>query len=163
MPTSNQSSTPLSTRRPLLNRLLLVVAGLAFIGFADSAYLTADHYIALPLPCTVTHGCETVLTSVYSMVGPIPLAVFGVAFYLALMFFALYLYTSEVVTRRGVFMLFGITAVGFTMSVIFELMQAFLIHAFCQYCALQALCATLAFFCAIALVRITKQVPAVSS
>ncbi len=163
MPNSNPSSMPLSPRRPLLSRLLLAIAAFAFIGFADSAYLTADHYIALPLPCTVTHGCETVLTSIYSMVGPIPLAVFGVAFYLALMFFALYLYTSDLVSHRGALMLFGITSIGFGMSVIFELMQAFLIHAFCQYCALQALCATVAFICAIALVRITKQAPSLSS
>ena len=158
MPNLNPSSMPLSPRLPLLNRLLLGVAAFAFIGFADSAYLTADHYIALPLPCTITHGCEKVLTSVYSMVGPVPLAVFGVAFYLALMFFALYLYTSDTVSRRGVLTLFGITAIGFGMSIIFELMQAFLIHAFCQYCLLQALCATFAFICAIALVRTTGDV-----
>lgn len=163
MPISNQSSTPLSPRRVLLNRFLLAIAGFAFVGFADSAYLTADHYLALPLPCSITHGCETVLTSVYSMVGPIPLAALGVVFYLALLFFALYLYTSDRLARRHVLALLSLTAIGFCLSVIFELMQVFLIRAICQYCALQALCATIAFICAIVFARATKKIPSATS
>ncbi len=155
MPTSSPSSMPQSPRR-LLNKLFLAIAGFAFVGFADSAYLTADHYFALPLPCTLLHGCDVVLHSVYSMVGPIPLAAFGVAFYLTVMFTALYLYTSEALDRRIVLGLFGLAIIGLVMSVIFELMQAFLIHAFCQYCLLQALCALAIFISAVWLMRAAR-------
>ncbi len=136
---SNRSLMVLSPLRPRLNNILVAIAGLGFIGLADSAYLTLDHYIALPLPCTITHGCETVLTSAYAMVGPVPLAVFGIIFYLALSFLALYILTSSEIKRSFVNALFGLITIGFGMSVIFESIQAFLIHAYCQYCALSAL------------------------
>lgn len=93
------------------------------------------------------------------MVGPVPLAAFGVAFYLTILFLALYLYTSDALDRRLILGFFGLSIAGFVMSVIFELMQAFLIHAFCQYCALQALCATAIFFVALVLFRATKRAP----
>jgi uncharacterized membrane protein len=135
---------PLSRPR-LLNKILLAIAGVSFIGFFDSAYLLADHYFALPLPCSITHGCETVLTSPYSMVGPIPLAAFGVAYYLIVFFFTLYLFTSDQITRRMLQYLFALAAIGTVLSIIFELMQVFLIHAICQYCALSALCTFILF------------------
>lgn len=142
MPPSPQSSTP-----PLVlqrnRKFFKTIIGAAFIGFADSAYLTAQHYFALPLPCSIAHGCEKVLTSVYSMVGPIPLAAFGIAFYLLVLFFTLYLYTASRITRTHLRVLGALTTTGFLMSVIFESMQAFLIHAFCQYCALSALVSTI--------------------
>lgn len=159
MPNSNQPSTPPSPHPRRFNRLLLAIATIAFVGFADSAYLTADHYFTLPLPCSLAQGCEVVLNSVYSMVGPIPLALFGVAFYLTVLFLALYLYTADAPSRRLVLVLFCLTVVGLVMSVIFELIQALLIHAFCQYCALSALCSLLLFVAGVALMRTIKRVP----
>lgn len=159
MPTSPLPSMQPSPRLPLLNKLLLAIAGFAFVGFADSAYLTADHYLALPLPCTILHGCEVVLHSAYSMIGPVPLAVLGVVFYLVVMFMALYLYTADTLSRRILLGLYTLAISGFVMSVIFELIQALIIHALCQYCALQALCATAIFVTGIFLYRATKRVP----
>lgn len=147
---------PPSPRRPLLDRLLLVIAAVAFVGFADSAYLTADHYFALPLPCSLTSGCETVLHSAYSTVGPIPLAALGVAFYLLVLFLALYLYTAAALDKRLVFALFGFGVIGFGMSIVFESIQVFIIHAICQYCALSALCSTLLCIVGVMLLRVTR-------
>jgi|SRR3989344_4937206 len=149
MMNSNQSSTP---RLPLHNKLHLAIAVFAFLGFADSAYLTADHYFALPLPCSLLRGCDVVLTSPYSMVGPIPLAALGVAFYLLALFIAVHAFTSAP-SRRLDRALFGLTVIGFGMSIVFESMQAFLIHAFCQYCALSAVLATLMFIVGLWLIR----------
>jgi uncharacterized membrane protein len=160
MPNSQQRSTPLSHRRLRLNRFLLGIAVLAFGGFADSAYLTADHYFALPVPCSLLHGCDVVLNSAYSMVGPIPLALIGVGFYLLVMFISLSLYTSDDLSKRILTVLYALAIAGFVMSMIFEfVIQAILIGAFCDYCALQALCATGIFFLAIFLWRATKQAP----
>lgn len=159
MLTSKQFSMPLllpPARSRLVQRLLGAVAALGLVGFADSAYLTIDHYYTLPLPCSITHGCETVLTSPYAMVGTIPLALFGVAYYLVVMFFALYLYTEHKVSRRQLLPLFALTLVGFLMSVIFIGIQLFLIHAFCMYCALSALCTLLLLICGSWLVRVQK-------
>jgi uncharacterized membrane protein len=149
---------PLSPQAPARNktllRLLTAITGISFIGFVDSAYLLADHYFKLPLPCSITHGCETVLTSPYAMVGPIPLAFFGVLYYLVVMFFALYVYTEKSVSRTQILALFALTLVGFLMSVIFMSIQAFLIGAICMYCALSAFCTALLLTCGTWLTRV---------
>jgi len=141
-----------------MRKILLTIAGVSFIGFADSAYLAADHYFNLPLPCSLTHGCETVLTSPYAMVGPVPLAFFGVAYYLVVMFFALYLYTEPTISRAQTLTLFGFALAGFIMSIIFESIQIFLIHALCIYCALSALCTVLLLICGSWFVRANLKV-----
>ena len=156
MMTSNQPSTPPLPQVPgsnLVTKFLAAIAAVSFVGFVDSAYLAADHYFTLPLPCGLTHGCETVLTSPYAMVGPIPLALFGVAYYLIVMFFALYLYTAESISRRETRALLALTLVGFLMSAIFMAIQIFLIKAVCQYCALSALCTVILLLCGTWLVR----------
>ena len=129
------------------------MVGASLVGFIDSTYLAADHYFNLPLPCALTHGCETVLTSVYSMVGPIPLAFFGVAYYLVTLFFALYLYTADSISHRQALVLFALTLVGFFMSIAFIYIQLFLIHALCMYCALSALCTVILLACGTWLIR----------
>ena len=72
----NQPSTKPSRLRGLNISLALVVI-LSFLGFADASYLTADHYLSLPLPCTL-NGCEVVLTSRYATLGPVPTALLAV-------------------------------------------------------------------------------------
>jgi uncharacterized membrane protein len=123
-----------------MQRSLIVIVIASLVGFADSLYLTLDHYISLPLPCSITHGCETVLHSVYSMVGPIPLAAFGIIFYLFVGFLALFILTSPQPSRKMLLLLVAASAIGAIMSIGFELLQYFVIHAICMYCALQAGC-----------------------
>lgn len=158
MTNSNLSSTLPSPQAPVRNktllRLLTAITGVSFIGFVDSAYLLADHYFKLPLPCSVTNGCETVLTSPYAMVGPIPLAFFGVLYYLVVMFFALYIYTERTVSRTQILAIFALTLVGFLMSVMFMSIQIFLIKAICLYCAFSALCTLLLLICGSWLTRV---------
>lgn len=160
MTNSNLSSTPPLPQVPVRNktilRLLTAITGVSFIGFVDSAYLLADHYFKLPLPCSITHGCETVLTSPYAMVGPIPLAFFGVLYYLVVMFFALYIYTEASVSRTQILALFALTLVGFLMSIIFMSIQTFIIGAICMYCALSAVCTLVLFILGVWLVRMPK-------
>lgn len=138
MKPSNPSSTLLlPPARPA--KTLVAAAVAAFVGFADSAYLTADHYLSLPLPCSLLHGCEVVLHSTWSMVGPVPLAAIGVLYYLAVLFSAVYLLTSMDWPKHATKLFFLVTLAGLIMSVVFESMQVFIIHALCQYCALSAL------------------------
>lgn len=117
----------------------------AFLGFADAAYLTADHYFALPLPCSLTDGCDTVLTSQYAMIGPVPLAAFGAAYYLLALFLAVYLYTSadpKIWTARAIWLLSG---TGVLASGYLFYLQTSVIHALCMYCLISALTSVLLF------------------
>jgi uncharacterized membrane protein len=125
--------------RFLANKFILYSAILGFFGFLDSLYLTILHYRNVIPPCTI-HGCETVLTSVYSMIGPFPLALFGVLFYLTVIIVSLLI----VVEGRRQFLKFFHFAVlvGFLVSVVLFFVQFSIIKSFCQYCLLSEAIAT---------------------
>jgi uncharacterized membrane protein len=115
------------------NKLILYSAILAFFGFLDAAYLTFLHYKNIIPPCSL-HGCEKVLSSTYSMVGPIPVAVLGVVFYLTVIIVCL-LILIEGMKQLLRFFHF-VAAVGFLVSIILFFIQFYIIHSFCQYCIL---------------------------
>lgn len=124
---------------------LYLVALSAFLGFVDAAYLTANHYLALPLPCSLTDGCDTVLRSPYSMIGPVPLAGLGAAYYILALFLAVYLYTSEGRDPRPARAICFLSGVGVLASIYFIYLQTSVIGAICQYCLGSALTSTILF------------------
>ena len=62
---------------------MIAVLFLAIVGIGDTSYLTYEHYSKSLPPCSVSIwvDCGKVLTSKYSMIGPIPVSVLGLAFY----------------------------------------------------------------------------------
>jgi uncharacterized membrane protein len=116
------------------NKLILYSAILAFFGLLDAGYLTILHYKNIIPPCSVHFGCETVLTSTYSMLGPIPVALLGVVFYLTVIIVGLLI----LVEGKNEFLQFFhfVAAVGFLVSIVLFFIQFYLIHSFCQYCLL---------------------------
>jgi uncharacterized membrane protein len=123
----------------LKNKLIIYSLVLGFFGFLDSLYLTISHYKNIVPPCTI-HGCETVLTSSFSMIGPVPLALFGVLFYLTIIIVSLLIVVEG---RKQLLKFFHFTVlVGFLFSVMLFLIQALIIKSFCQYCLLSEVIAT---------------------
>lgn len=126
---------------PWLNRnLWLVVLILAVIGLADASYLTWQHYANTIPPCTI-HGCETVLTSKYATIGPIPIAAGGMAYYLIVAFLAL---VSRTQARWRKWLLVVVT-LGMAATLVLVYLQGFVIKAWCQYCLLSAGITTVLF------------------
>lgn len=150
---SNQLSTKPS-RHP--KKLIFLIAALGFLGFADSAYLTAEHYFKLPLPCSLTQGCDIVLTSKYSQLGPLPIAIFGALYYLAVLALAVHLLTEERAERKYVFAVLNLTTVGVLTSSVLTYLQVFVIGSLCLYCLGSAAISLLLFISSIFLVRKTK-------
>ncbi len=114
------------------NILFIITFILSFLGYMDSSYLTILHYKNAFPPCSVTHGCETVLTSKYAMLGPIPVALLGVLYFVVLLVMIGLLFE-----RKRKIILQGITILvisAFIISVGLVFIQAFVLHAFCQYC-----------------------------
>ena len=121
------------------HKLILYSAVLAFFGFLDSLYLTILHYKNIVPPCSL-HGCEKVLNSIYSMIGPFPLALFGVLFYLTVILTCLLILIEG---RKELVKFFHFTVlVGFLFSVVLFLIQFWIIKSFCQYCLLSEIIAT---------------------
>ena len=107
----------------------------ALIGVTDAVYLTVHHYTAEPVPCGAEFDCGAVLSSAYSEIGGVPLALFGaIAYFIA---FSLALLTAF--GDRRMWKLFG---VQITLMAVFSgwliYVQAALIGAFCQFCLLSA-------------------------
>jgi uncharacterized membrane protein len=114
------------------NKLILYSLILSFLGFLVATYLTILHVKNIIPPCSVTGNCEKVLTSQFATIGPIPLALLGSLFYLAIIILCVLLLTSY---KKLFLDLFYISAaVGFLVSIILILIQAYILHAFCQYC-----------------------------
>ncbi len=114
---------------------------LATIGLFDATLLTIEHYASLNLPCSVTHGCEIILASKYAVVAGLPVAAFGIGYYLLVLIMSFYAYQNEV-DRKW---LFALSSLGFVSTIYLLYVQAFLLHAWCQYCLLSALTSTLLF------------------
>lgn len=132
--------------KPLLkipNWLLAVFTLICFGGFLDSTYLAAKHFLGSPVTCSLLKGCEIVTSSKYSVVFGVPVAAFGVLYYLTiLILMAIYLETKrDNVIKAAAY----ITPAGFMASLYFLYLQFFIIQAFCLYCLISAASSTLLF------------------
>lgn len=118
------------------------IATLAFVGMVDATYVALQSSRGFLLPCGLAGGCDQVLNSPYAKVFGIPVAWFGVAFYLTTAGCALFaLFGFEQVLRLS--FLLASLALGFTVYLIY--LQAIVIQAFCDYCLLSAFLVTLIF------------------
>ena len=118
-----------------MKAIRVIAAIIALIGIADAVYLTVHHYTAEAVPCTLTGGCEQVLTSEYAEIAGIPLAAYGAAAY----FIAFSLVLLSIYGNRMAWTIFGVQVVLmaiFTGWLIY--VQAALIGSFCQFCLLSA-------------------------
>lgn len=119
------------------------LAVIAFIGLADALYLTVSHYFGIPLACGPLSGCETVTSSVYSVVLGVPVALGGVFYYLAMFFGVLFAWEYKSVTYFRYVCLFSIC--GALASAWFVFVMAFLLQAWCTYCLISATTSMLLF------------------
>ncbi len=129
------------------SKLLWAAFLLSFLGFLDAAYLTIIHYKNVIPPCSIAHGCETVLTSQYATIGPIPIALLGVFFYLGVLGLLGMLGNGVKIIPIGNWLRFNrswkleigyltfiLTGLGALTAIALIAIQAFVLHAYCQYC-----------------------------
>jgi len=140
-------------KRPLLpvpNSLVIFLLVVAMLGFADAGYLTLEHYRNAIPPCSMG-SCETVLTSVYSSIAGIPVALLGVVYYI-LILIGIVAYIEgrhEKLLRAALFLI----VLGFMTELWFVYLQAFVIHAYCLYCMGSALSTGILFVTAVCIFR----------
>ena len=113
-----------------------VRAGLALVstaGIALAAYLTYVHYKPAALICSIGGGCETVQHSKYATIVGIPVAILGLAFWIAAL--ALVLWDSELARTLVV----ALAVTGMAFSIYLVVLQLFVIDATCTWCMLNDL------------------------
>jgi uncharacterized membrane protein len=114
----------------------VVAAFVCLIGLADSIYLTIQHINGEQVPCSIVEGCEQVLTSRFAVLAGIPLAAIGALAY----FSAFSLATLTAFGNRTAWKIFGVQVSAMALASLWLIyLQAFVIHAFCQFCLLSAL------------------------
>ncbi len=134
--------------------IILTLIAVSFVGFLDATYLTANHYIDAPLPCSVLEGCEQVTNSEYSVVFGIPVALGGALYYLLILILSIAYFDTR---RRGLLhAIIPFTALGFLASVWFVYLQLFVINAICLYCMLSALTSTILFMLSVYILKYLK-------
>ena len=119
--------------------LLLIVAAL---GTLVSAYLAWVHFSGDLALCIGVGGCETVQTSRYAMVGPIPVSVIGLSGFTAILAVAAAHVRGATWSLTPLFAL----SLGATLYVAYlTYLEVFVIGAICPWCVCVAVCALVVF------------------
>ncbi len=125
---------------PFAARLLMAIASL--VGLFASAYLFYTYISGIPIACGSGSGCEIVRLSKWAWTFGIPRPLLGLAFYVGLFG----LLVARVATdwqKRWLYRLTILAAVvGFIESAFLFLIQWLDIRAFCIWCLISALSAT---------------------
>ena len=108
--------------------LRLALAAVALAGIAVSAYLTWVHYHPAALVCTVGGGCETVQQSRYAALLGLPVALYGLIAWVAVV--GLVAWDTEL--ARALVAAFAVSALGFAAYLV--ILQLAVIHAVCVWC-----------------------------
>ncbi len=138
----------------------MAVSILSLMGLLISLYLLA-HSLGLTGPVMCGIGdCEAVQASPYSYIGPIPISGIGTVGYLLLLVLA-FLGLQPRFTRSKVvsLLLLGGSLLGVAFSVYLTYLEAFVIHAWCQWCVSSAVIITVIFILLLPEIRKLGEAP----
>ena len=116
-------------------KLYVTAAIVSLAGLADAIYLTIEHVTGQSVRCTIVAGCSEVLSSQYAVVAGVPLALIGAAAYFGVFSLAT---LAAFGYRVAAVLLTPLVLLMFLVSLWLIYLQAFVIHAFCQFCLLSA-------------------------
>src|SRR5262245_44522186 len=125
-----------------MNKRVLAIALLAFLGMVDTFYITIMSRQNLTVECHVTEGCNEVLSSEYSKLAGIPISLFGLAFYVSAFGCAIAELTGAAKLTR---LLFWPALGAFLVSVSLTSIQVFVLQKYCEYCLASAMLSTSIF------------------
>jgi uncharacterized membrane protein len=129
---------------PPTNRM--VIAVLSLVGFFVAFYLLAHHLGWVGSLICGVGDCAAVQASKWSSVGPVPTSAIGMVGYVALMAVSIiglqpaYISAAWVGTSLLVF-----SAVALAYSAFLTYLEAFVIHAWCQWCVISAVLVVVIF------------------
>ena len=106
---------------------------LAVVGSVISAYLTWVHYSGQLALCLGAAGCETVQASPYAELAGWPVALLGLAAFVAATTLALLRLRADA-PAWTLTALFGITLAGTIFAAYLTGLEVFVIHAICPWC-----------------------------
>lgn len=112
----------------------------SLIGLLDSVYLSYVKLTHTPIYCTPGLGdCATVNSSRWSELWGIPIAIYGILAFGSLLLLSFYGKKVKLIQSYDDYLIFAIAIIGVLFSAYLTYLEAFVIHAFCQWCILSAL------------------------
>ena len=114
---------------------------LAVAGAAVAGYLTYVHYNAGALVCSVG-DCHAVQTSSYAKIGPVPIAIFGLLMYLAVIGLGVARWRGVTWYQTATMGAFALTLAGTVYAAYLSYLEVDVIHAICQWCVTSAILTT---------------------
>jgi uncharacterized membrane protein len=119
------------------DRLRAAAFVVAALGLGIAGYLTVVHYAGAEPVCALAHGCATVQASRYAELAGVPVAVLGVAGYLAIL--AALARAGEGARTAAA----GLALGGFAFSAWLTYVELARLDAICMWCVGSAICMTL--------------------
>ena len=120
-----------SLTAPWVQRLLLPASLLAaFGGLFAAAVLSLGHILDVPVPCGSSHGCATVAAHPSSKLFGVPIAFFGVVYFVTQIALISQAHTNGWCRRMSLVL----ATVGAMLSAALLLYARFVIHATCAWC-----------------------------
>ncbi|HUI95268.1 MAG TPA: vitamin K epoxide reductase family protein [Xanthobacteraceae bacterium] len=143
-------------RAAIHHHLPCAMGALALVGLAVATYDSIMVSSGLPLWCPPPiDGCNVVATSPYARMLGLPIAYYGVGFYLGILGIAVLLAirpSSRMLRLAAVLC----TGAGVLFSLYFMVLQIGFIHAFCIYCLVSGVTTLLLAIAALADARATR-------
>lgn len=128
---------------------------LSALGAADSLYLLILKISNNGKMCLGDGGCSTVNSSSYSVLFGIPVSVYGLVAYLAIIAIILLEPRWKLAAAHGPLVLFGLTLGGVLFSAYLTYIEFYVIFAVCPFCIISAVVITLLFI--LAIIRLVTQ------
>jgi uncharacterized membrane protein len=144
--------TPIDRTAPAL---FWSTVAISILGAADSVYLLIYKLTGNPHMCLGNGGCHNVNFSPYSEINGIPISVFGICAYLAILCILMLEGRVKIAKENGPLAIFGIGLGGVAFSVYLTYLELYVIHAICPFCVVSAIAITLIFI--LAIIRLVKQ------
>ena len=135
--------------------LYRVSVALVILGLLVSIYMTIYKVTSNDSMCLGSGDCSTVNASRYSEVNGIPVAVFGMIGYLAILAVHYFENRNRFFKQNGTLMIFGMALTGFIFTVWLVYVEVALLKAICPFCVTSQVTMTIIFM--IAVTRLIKQ------
>ncbi len=135
--------------------LFRISVALTIIGLAVSIYMTIYKLTDNQNMCIGNGGCSKVNSSVYAEVYGIPVAVFGIAGYAALMVMLFIENRNSFLQANGTMIIFGLALIGFLFTLYLIYVEVALIHALCPFCLTSQIAMTIFFI--LSVIRLVRQ------
>lgn len=130
-------------------KLYIASIALVIIGLLVSIYMTVYKFSGNDGMCLGSGDCSTVNASVFSEVNGIPVAVFGIVGYVAILSVHLFENRNMFFKKNATLLIFGMALTGFLFTLWLVYVELVLLKAICPFCVTSQVAMTLIFILAV--------------